>query len=269
MLIGSLLLAMTQASRGDAPAVRPIVVPFELLASRHIAVSIKVNGAGPFRVLFDTGSPLTVLSTKIAREGGLLGPDGQVPAFNLLGGNGQIAVKSLELDGAKAEQVSAVVLDHPTVAAAAKVLGPLEGIVGFSFFARFRLTIDYQAKQLSFVPNGYQPPDVLQSLVTALLAADKTQERQVLAPAGQWGLVVIKDGKDREAGVVVESVLPGGAAAIAGIQKGDRLLTLDGRWTDSVIDTYRAAGTTATAVKVVVRRDGKERELTLRPRHGL
>jgi S1-C subfamily serine protease len=37
-------------------------------------------------------------------------------------------------------------------------------------------------------------------------------------------------------------VMPESAAAKAGLKAGDRLLTLDGRWTDSIADTYIAAG---------------------------
>ena len=52
---------------------------------------------------------------------------------------------------------------------------------------------------------------------------------------------------------------------------GDRLLTLDGRWTDSVADCYTAAGQVkpGITVKVLVRRAGRELELTVKPTAGL
>ena len=89
----------------------------------------------------------------------------------------------------------------------------------------------------------------------------------MLAPAGQWGLRAEKDGKDEEAGVTVREVLPGGAAAAAGLKAGDRLLTIDGRWTDSVADLYEAAGRIkpGTTVKVTVKRAGKEVEPKVTP----
>ena len=40
----------------------------------------------------------------------------------------------------------------------------------------------------------------------------------------------------------MKDVLPESPAALAGIKTGDRLLTLDGRWTDTVADCYIAAG---------------------------
>ena len=59
-------------------------VPMEVLQSKHIAVQIKVNGKGPFRVIFDTGSPVTLLSNRIAQEAELLSKE-QAKAPALLG----------------------------------------------------------------------------------------------------------------------------------------------------------------------------------------
>jgi S1-C subfamily serine protease len=83
--------------------------------------------------------------------------------------------------------------------------------------------------------------------------------------------VVQKDSKDEEAGVTIKDVLADSAAAKAGLKPGDRLLTLDDRWTDSVADCYAAAGYVkpGTAAKVTVKRDDKEIELTVKPQFGL
>jgi S1-C subfamily serine protease len=55
------------------------------------------------------------------------------------------------------------------------------------------------------------------------------------------------------------------------MKAGDRILTLDGRWTDSLRDLYDAAGFVkpGTAANVVILRDGKEKELTIKPTSGL
>src|SRR5205823_9556469 len=92
----------------------------------------------------------------------------------------------------------------------------------------------------------------------------------MVGSAGLWGMVVGKDKDDEEPGVVVEQVLTGGAAAVGGLKTGDRLLTLDGRWTDSVGDTYIAASLIkpGRTVEVVVRRDGKELKLKVTPGRG-
>jgi S1-C subfamily serine protease len=104
-------------------------------------------------------------------------------------------------------------------------------------------------------------------MMAALLAGGAPK---VLAAAGQWGLVAAKEVGDDEAGVDVKAVVPGSAAAVAGLKKGDRLLTLDGRWTDSLADLYAAAGYVKAGTSAVVRlkRGGKEMELTVKPPAG-
>ena len=57
----------------------------------------------------------------------------------------------------------------------------------------------------------------------------------------------------------------------SGLKAGDRLLTLDDRWTDSVADCYAAAGYVEAGTEAVVKikRDGEEKELTVKPQAGL
>jgi hypothetical protein len=266
-----LLILLVAPARADETPQTPVTVPFELLPTRHMAVQIKLNGKGPYRMIFDTGSPVVLLNNKVARDSGVLDKNAIPPAFALFGTVGQQLIQTLELGKLKADKVPAVILDHPTLEAAAKVLGPVEGIIGFPLFARYRMTLDYQARKMTFVPNGYQPPDVMQGLAAALLERNQPAEKIVLTPAAQWGFIVHKEAGDTAAGVTVQQVLPGSAAAAAGLKLGDRLLTLDGRWTDTVTDCYTAAEHVrpGTAANVRIRRDGRERELTITPRAGL
>ena len=93
--------------------------------------------------------------------------------------------------------------------------------------------------------------------------------RNWLAAAGQWGFQVEK--KEKKPGVTVKEVLAGSAAAAGGLRAGDRLLSLNGYWTESVADCYRATRhvKAGTAVKVVIERKGKEMTLTVKPVAGL
>ena len=45
-----------------------ITVPFELLPSNHMVLNAKINGKGPFRLVFDVGAPVTLLSNKAGEE---------------------------------------------------------------------------------------------------------------------------------------------------------------------------------------------------------
>jgi hypothetical protein len=271
------LLALAALARAEAPpkppaAAKPVTVPFELLKSGHMTVQVKVNGKGPYRLIFDTGAPITLLNNKVAKEAGLL-KDAQRPLFSFFGNMGEVKVKELQVGDQKATGVSAIIMDHPTVEAIGRAFGPIDGIVGFPFFARFRTTLDYQAKTLTFVPNGFKPPDVMKAMMAALMTgvAGADDRPRVLSPAAQWGMLVKKDADDESEGVTVTAVLPGGAAAVGGLKAGDRLLTLDGRWTDSLADVYAAAGSAEAGktVAVVVKRDGKEVTLKVKPAPGL
>lgn len=272
-LSGLLLLALVGPARAEkaakAPAraeVKPVTVKFELLRSGHMAVLVKVNGKGPYKLIFDTGAPLTLVNNKLAREAGLL-RGMHKPAFAPFGSMGEVTIKDLDVGGQKASNIAAVVMDHPTVELISQKLGPIHGIVGFPFFARYKMTLDYQARTMTFEPNGHRPPDVMKGMMAAILAGGATR---VLAPAAQWGVVPAKEVGDDDPGVDVKAVIPGSAAAAAGLKRGDRLLTLDGRWTDSLPDLYAAAGYVKPGTTAVVRvkRGDKEIELKVKPTAG-
>jgi hypothetical protein len=280
LLALTLLAVAVSPLRAEAPKAEPVTVPFEMLQmgrlfSGHIAVQAKVNGHGPYRLIFDTGAPLILLSNKVAKEAGLRNTGDKRPAAGLFLLPGQVSVRQLEVGDLSAHDLPAVVIDHPTVKAIADVFGPIDGIVGFPFFARFRTAIDYQARKLSFTPNGYKPADVMQALMTLLLAQPRDRNGppvpRVLAPAAQWGLRVEKAADDPEPGVTIAEVFAGGAAAKASLKVGDRLLTLDGRWTDSVADCYQAAAAVPPreVVELLLSRAGRMVRLTVKPAAGL
>jgi S1-C subfamily serine protease len=84
-------------------------------------------------------------------------------------------------------------------------------------------------------------------------------------------MTVSKKSEDEDPGVTVTKVLAGSPAAESGLKEGDRLLTLNGRWTDSVADTFTAASFVkpGTTVSIVVKRGGKELTLKVKPISGL
>jgi membrane-associated protease RseP (regulator of RpoE activity) len=267
-----LLASLTTAVRAEAP--KATVVPFELLPSGHMAVMVKVNGEGPYRLIFDTGAPITLLDNKVAKAAGLL-KDTPEPLFSIFGSKGEVKVKELQVGEQKVPDMTAIVMDHPTVEAISKAFekqlgGPIDGIVGFPFFSRFKMTLDYQAKTVTLMPNGFKPPDVMKAMMTAIMAS-ASDEPKMLAPAAQWGMIAAKETGDKEDGVMIQSVLPDSPAAAAGMKDGDRLLTLDGRWTDSLVDLYTAAGYVkpGETAPIVVKRKGKELKFKVKPIAGM
>lgn len=272
-----LAVGLAAPARADVAAeAKPVTVPFELLKTKHMTVQIKVNGRGPYRVIFDTGAPVSIVSTQLAGDSGLAPKQKKQQGLlgMLMAGGQAITIKKLQVGKLTAEDVPVIVMDHPAVELLSEALGRVDGIIGFPFFARYKMTLDYQAKQMTFVPNGYEPPDVIASLMSTMMSLMGSRDKpppKVLAPAALWGLVVAKEAGDEEAGVTVKEVHAGSAAAEAGLKPGDRLLVLDTRWTDTLADTYAAAGFVkpGTTVTVRVKRDGKEIDLTVKPAAGL
>ena len=280
LMAGLLMPALVQAqtevkkepaqhgAKKDLP--KKFVVPFELLKSQHMAINVKVNGKGPYRLIFDTGAPDSLVSNKIYKEAGLTATGGGlIPIF---GSRGQAKIKEIEIGDLKAENVSATVLDHPTVVAISMFVGPIEGIIGFTFYSRYTMSIDYEKKLMTFELNTYEPGDVMAAMMKRFQAPKSVRDTpKVLAPAGLLGIRVEKSKDDDADGVTVRDVLTGSAAATAGFKAGDRLLTLDGRWTDTVIDCYIAAGMLrpGAAANAQVLRDGKKVQLKVTVRAGL
>ena len=173
-----------------------------------------------------------------------------------------------------AENSTAVVMDHPTVKAISDAFekdgGPIVGIVGFPFFAKFAMTVDYEKKELTLTPNGYKPGDYMQDLMKNLMNADALNRPRTVTVGGVWGFEVGKEKDDEKDGVTLLKVYDGTPAAKAGLKAGDRLLTLDGRWTDTVGDATLAASLVkpGKAAALVLTRAGKELKATVTPVKG-
>ncbi len=183
---------------------------------------------------------------------------------------GEEKIKSLEVGDLKAKDLPVIVLDHPTLKALGTFLGrPLDGIIGFTFFARYRTTIDYQAKLMTLEPVDFAVRDLLKEL-PGRLTGPKVAKRRVLAPSGLWGLT-LGDPVDDGLGVAIKTVRPGSPAEQAGLKAGDVLTTLDGRWTSNTADAYLAANDVPPGqpIEAVLLREGKELKVQVKPVGGI
>lgn len=271
LLVLVLVLVLPLPVVAAPPAAARATVPFELLASNHMVVRARINGAGPYHLIFDLGAPITLLSPRAAVASGLI-KKGDVRPFPF-GARGEERVKSVKIGDLTVTDLPVFVMDHPTLRALGEVLGrPLDGIVGFTFFARYKTTIDYAAREMTFEPVDFTLPDLLKDL-SARLAGPKVARRRMLAPRALFGLSVSEPAAASPSagvGVTIDAVAPGSPSALAGLKPGDLLTTLDGRWTTSTADAYSTASSTPAGLPVlaVVLRDGKELTLTVTPAEG-
>jgi predicted aspartyl protease len=128
-------------------------VPFRLAAPHKplVVVTAIVNGRGPYAFALDTGASMTSLSPALADQL-------QIPsegATTMTGGGGTLQattgrIASLAIGGAVLQDLGVVVSDFlGTISAAAGM--KLDGVVGYNFLRRFRVTIDYPNARLCLV----------------------------------------------------------------------------------------------------------------------
>lgn len=273
LLLASLAVLTTAGAcnaRDDDSDKAAAVVPFEMLPTNHMLVVATLNGEGPFRLIFDLGSPVTLLSGKAAEESGAIPKD--APKAFLFGVRGEGTLKTIALGDVTAKDLPVVVMDHPALKALGGALGkPLDGILGYTFFARYRTTIDYKAKEMTFTPVDFEVKDLLKD-IQGKMVGPKVARTRIAAPTSLWGVNVGEalGGIDAE-GVSVETVAPDSPAAVAGLKPGDVLVSIDGRWTSTPADTHDAAAAVPAGqpVPVAVLRDGQRLTLTITPRDGI
>lgn len=256
--------------KDDPPAGAARTVPFEMLPSNHMVVRAKLNGKGPYRLVFDLGSPVTLLGGKAALDSGAIPKD--TPKSFLFGVRGEGKLDTLELGDLTAKDLPVMVMDHPALRALGGILGkPLDGILGYTFFARYRTTLDYQAKTLSFEPVDFEVRDLVKDLQARMMGPRVARSR-VLAGRSLWGLIVGDPaGGVASQGVPIRTVLENSPAAAAGLKPGDILVSIDGRWTATTADAHAAASAAdpGKAVAVEIVRDGRREAVELTPREGI
>jgi hypothetical protein len=251
------------------PAKTKFMVPFEMLPTNHMLVDARINGKGPYHLIFDLGAPVTLLSNRASEATGVVKAD--APRSFLFSMRGEAVVDKLQVGELTAAKLPVIVFDHPILGALGDAVDRrIDGIMGFTFFARYKTTIDYQAHRMTFEPVDFAVRDLLKDLPDRLMGP-KVTRRRVLAPLGVWGLRLGEPtGALDSPGVAIAAVEDGSPAHRAGFKPGDVLTTLDGRWTTSIADVFHAAADVepGRATAVVILRDGKEQTLTVTPAEG-
>ncbi len=265
-------VAAPQQAPAQAPSTaKPakFVVPFEMLPTNHMLVRARINDKGPYLLVFDLGAPVTLLGNTVSEATGIV--KASAPRSFLFGMRGEATVEKLEIGNLTVAKLPVLVFDHPVLKALGDQTGrPIDGIMGFTFFARYKTTIDYQARQMTFEAVAYAMRDLLKELPNRLLGP-KVARRRVLAPSAMLGLRLGKaSGGVDSPGVPIAEVYKDSPADRAGLKSGDVLISLDGRWTTSITDVFDAAGDVKPGrdAAVVILRDGVEKTLTIRPVDG-
>jgi Aspartyl protease/PDZ domain len=198
---------------------------------------------GSFKI--DTGSlDAAGLNLNFVRDGGLIGPDTR-----------EVAAEGVAVGGAtegRLFRAGAVVIGADAIPA--PLLGYTvdskgfenradAGTLGGAVLSRYRVILDYPRERL-ILEGG---PD----------AGRPVRENQA-------GMLVVASGPDWRT-LVVAQVVPGSAAAEAGVAAGDEIVSMAGREGFALVDARRLLEE-AGPLDVVVRREGRLLSLTLRRR---
>jgi PDZ domain/Aspartyl protease len=273
LLTTGLTLAMARAQQASTPAPVKVeikaVIPFEVLPTNHMLVKAKINGKGPYHLVFDLGAPITLLNNRVSETSGVI--KANAPRSILFGMRGEAEIDKLQVGELTVNKLPVIIFDHPLLNALEKIAHRrIDGLMGFTFFARYRTTIDYHSREMTFEPIDYQVHDLLKELPDRLLSP-KVARRRILVPGALYGLRLGAPDRSLDSpGVVVAEVLPDSPAARAGFKAGDLMIALDDRWTTSLADVFCTAAEIKPGrpVSAVIRRDGKERTLTIHPVAG-
>src|SRR5581483_5712496 len=101
-------LVTTAPARDEKPKTTKVVVPFQMLATNHMVLSARINGKGPYELIFDLGAPISLLSNFAAEDAGVINAD---EPRSLFGIRGEKLVSKLELGELSEKKVPVVILD--------------------------------------------------------------------------------------------------------------------------------------------------------------
>lgn len=275
--------ALAPVPEQDPTIGRSYKIPYRLTNTNHYLVRVRLNGKGPFNFLVDSGAPALYVGTEAAKAIGLK------PAEE----DFWTSLDRLDLEGGATLTNLKARVEDPFQLTGMNALGlpgaSIDGILGFTILARFKMEfdptrdrmtwtrIDYQPRD-PFVPRlvkgkkAEAPPPEIQAMqllgpmmkFAAVLVGKQPEDE--LHPRGFLGVELVADGGQ----VRVAEVLADSAAAKAGVRKGDHVV----RILDRDIDDLKAAHAAVALIRsgaeipLTVRRGEETLDLTLTAGEG-
>src|SRR5579872_2928972 len=86
-----------------------VTVPLQVLDTGHIAIQVRLNGKGPFRMILDTGAPICIVNPSAARRAGLI-TQTQARQPALMGLLGMDAVKTVQVGNLKVTDLNVMIM---------------------------------------------------------------------------------------------------------------------------------------------------------------
>jgi hypothetical protein len=282
-LLLAILLAFPAFTHADEPKrielkkdAKPGLVPYRLTDTHHTLVRIKINGKGPFNFVVDTGCPVLLIAEPVGEKLGLKTTKGwaTLDKLELEGG--------LELTKVKARVETPFQIEGMNSMGLAGV--ELHGLMGYTVLAKYKMEFDYTKKQMAWTPLKSEPlppmplpkgakdssgggMEIMIAMVKMLTFFAGIGPAPAPQPRGFFGFEL----DQQEKTVLVTRVLADSPAAKAGLQKGDRILSVESK------DINDVAGVLQHAAKIIagktltlsIERNHEKRELKITAGDGL
>jgi hypothetical protein len=289
LAFGPLAAAQDVPAPPEAAIGQAFRIPYRLTETNHYLVRVRINGKGPFNFLVDSGAPALYVGTAAARAVGLTPPETGY----------WTPVDRLDLEGGATLRNLKARVEDPFQLVGMNALGlpgaSIDGILGFTILARFRLEFDPTSDRMTWTRIDYTPrePYVPRELtqkgartrkapaeVQAMEALGPLmklaavfvgkQPEETLQPRGTLGIALKPAPEGEGQGVIVASVLPGSPAADAQLEPGDRLVRLADREIASTQDALLAVAQLRPGAAVPVRivRQGETLDRTIQAGSG-
>lgn len=153
-----LCLTLTLNVSAQQPQIQPLaIIPFEL-NTNHIHIKVSINDI-PANFILDTGAAMSVIAMEKAKAMGLNieGTVGIGGAGSEGGTNGSFVQNARLKIAGLPDFTTNVQIALPLIKIAQSEARHVDGILGFEFFRRYVVQIDYPARQLKvFDPETYQ-----------------------------------------------------------------------------------------------------------------
>ncbi len=137
-------------SKHDHHQESDITIPLQKIGGAFV-VQANLNNERTAHLIVDTGASMTVLSTNIALDLGILGTtDNELLTVNTAGGSVQVNMNylsSLHVGTAQAKHVAVAIHDLPDIPE------QIEGLLGMSFLKHFLVTLDAEHARLILRPK--------------------------------------------------------------------------------------------------------------------
>jgi serine protease Do len=231
-------------------------VPYRLTDTNHFLVRARINHKGPFNFLIDSGAPALFIATETAKKIGIKPDRGEfwtpIDRLDLEGGASLMGIKARVEDPFQLVGMNALGLPGASI----------DGILGFTILARFRLEIDLtkdrmvwtrldqepqdvavpkpKAGEQGGAPIGIQAMSALGPLAKGLAFLMGKQPAEEHRPRGFLGLEWSEKDKAGRKAVFVVAVLDDSPAAHSRIQPGDQIIRLNDHAIDGLKDAQTA-----------------------------